>query len=262
MISQVLELMGAERMDKNLYKGRIVATIEARMTSTRLPGKVLMEVCNKPLLTHLVERLKLVPSLAEVVVATTVNHADDPIAKVSESLKIGLYRGSEDDVLGRVLGAAQAYGADVIVEITGDCPAIDPSIVQQCIDEYYKSGCDYLSTRYYFGGLNTQVFSTNVLAEVERITRDDSAAREHVSLSIYEHPEIYKLHYLDGPPHLRREDIVVELDTREDYEMIKTIYEFLYPRNPQFSAEDIVKYLDDNPHVLSIVTGVPRKSAR
>lgn len=248
---------------KNDHKRkRIVATIEARMTSTRLPGKVLLSACRKPLLAHLVERLQRVPSLTAIVVATTVNGTDDPVMELCNKLGVGCFRGSEEDVLGRVLGAAQANKADVIVEITGDCPAIDPEIVQHCIDEYFATGADYVSTRNYVGGMNTQVFSAQALAEVERVTLDDPAAREHVSLAIYEHPDIYKLHYVDAPSHLKRPDVAIELDTSQDYDMIKIIFDSLYPQNPRFNIEDILKFIDANPHILTINKDIPRKSAR
>ena len=232
------------------------------MTSTRLPGKVLLPVCGKPLLAHLIERLQRVPSLDAIVVATTVNSTDEPIVELAHRLGVGCFRGSEEDVLGRVLGAAQAYGADVIVEITGDCPAIDPDIVQRCIDEYFATGADYVSNTNYAGGMNTQVFSTQVLAEVERVTRDNPAAREHVSLPIYEHPERYRLHYVEAPPDLARPDLVVELDTPEDYEMIKTIFEALYPVNPEFTLTDILVLLDSHPEILDLNAHVRHRTAR
>ena len=112
---------------------KIVSTIEARMTSSRLPGKVLMEAHNKPMLKHLVERLKRVPSINEIVLATTSNSTDDPLVKFAKKENIHFFRGSENNVMGRVIGAAKSINADVIVEITGDCPLVDPEIVEQTI---------------------------------------------------------------------------------------------------------------------------------
>lgn len=248
---------------KNGHKRKhIIATIEARMASNRLPGKVLLPACNKPLLSHLIERLQRVPSLDAIVVATTINNTDDPIVELSNKLKVGCFRGSENDVLSRVLGAAQAYGADVIVEITGDCPVIDPDIVQHCIDEYFVTGADYVTTRNYVEGMNTQVFSTKILAEVELASRNDMVAREHVSLAIYEHPERYILHTVDAPPELMRPDLALELDEPSDYEMIKAIFEALYPVNPEFGLSDILSFLDLNPKIAKINEHVRRKTAR
>ena len=119
---------------------KIVATIEARMTSSRLPGKVLMKVLGKPILYYLVERLKQVSLLDDIVLATTTNSDDDSLVKFANNEGIQSYRGSEDDVMGRVIGAAESVDADLIVEITGDCPIIYPSIVEQTIQTYINNG--------------------------------------------------------------------------------------------------------------------------
>ena len=243
------------------YK-KIVAIIEARMTSTRLPGKVLLPACGKPLLAHLIERLQLVSNLNEIVVATTINETDDPIVKLTQDLGVGCFRGSEEDVLSRVLGAAQTYNADVIVEITGDCPAIDPNIVEQGINGFFISGADYVENSQYPGGMNFTAFATKTLAEVELFTRNDPAAREHVSLPIYRHPEKYSQHKVVAPLELSRPDVYIELDELSDYEMIKAIFEALYPVNPKFNLADILKFLDSHYEILNLNTHVKRRTGR
>ena len=112
---------------------KIVATIEARMTSSRLPGKVLLPALGRPMLAHLTSRLKSVPSIDEIVLATTVNSTDEVLVEFAEQDGIKVFRGSEEDVMSRVIGAAEFAQADVIVEITGDCPIIDPDLVEQII---------------------------------------------------------------------------------------------------------------------------------
>ncbi len=242
---------------------RIVATIEARMTSSRLSGKVLLPVLGRPLLAVLIERLRRVHALDQIVVATTINAADDSIAALATRLGVGCFRGSEEDVLGRVLGAARAHGADLIVEITGDCPLIDPEIIQRCIDAYLANDVDFVSntlTPTYPWGMDTKVFATAVLAEVDRLTThpDD---REHVSLYIYEHPERYRLLNVAAPPELTWPEMHAELDTREDYELIKACVEALYPRDPTFGLGQIIAFLRSNPSVAGLVEGVARKGA-
>ncbi|MBI3444292.1 MAG: glycosyltransferase family protein, partial [Magnetospirillum sp.] len=188
---------------------KIIATIEARMTSSRLPGKVLLPCQGQPMLARMVERLRRVPSLSGIVVATTVNAADDAIEALATELGIGCWRGSEDDVLARVLDGAHAFEADVIVETTGDCPLIDPSIVEQCIQEYRASGVDYLSNvleRTFPIGMDTQVFATGILDDVARRTSDPTD-HEHVSLYIYRHPELYSLRNVAAPPDLHDPDL-------------------------------------------------------
>lgn len=242
---------------------RTVATIEARMTSSRLPGKVLMEAAGKPMLAHMIERLGRVPSLDGIVVATTLNAADDPVADLAAGLGIGVHRGSEDDVLGRVLDAARAFGVGVIVETTGDCPLIDPALVEACIQGYRAAGVDYVSNileRTYPVGMDTQVFATDVLADVAGRT-DDPDDREHVSLFIYRHPELYSLQNMPGPPELARPALGLTLDTREDFELIRRIFETLYPTDPAFGLADILNLIDNDPSLAEVNAHVRRKHA-
>ncbi len=242
---------------------RIVATIEARMTSSRFPGKVLMEACGKPMLQHMIERLQRVPSLDGIVVATTGNDADVPIVNLAQRMGVGFFQGSEYDVLLRVLHSAWAYDIDVIVEMTGDCPLIDPALVEDCIRGYQVAGVDYVSNvleRTYPRGMDTQVFATEVLADVADRT-DDPEDHEHVSIFIYSHPEIYSLKNMPGPPELTNPGLGLTLDTPEDLELIRRIFEILYPDNPNFTLADILAVLKDNPALTELNAHVRRKHA-
>ncbi len=242
---------------------RIVATIEARMTSSRFPGKVLMEACGKPMLQHMIERLQRVPSLDGIVVATTGNDADVPIVNLAQRMGVGFFQGSEYDVLLRVLHSARAYDIDVIVEMTGDCPLIDPVLVEDCIRGYQVAGVDYVSNvleRTYPRGMDTQVFATEVLADVADRT-DDPEDHEHVSIFIYSHPEIYSLKNMAGPPELTNPGLGLTLDTPEDLELIRRIFEILYPDNPNFTLADILAVLKDNPALTELNAHVRRKHA-
>ncbi|MDG2203651.1 MAG: glycosyltransferase family protein [Alphaproteobacteria bacterium] len=242
---------------------RIVATIEARMTSSRFPGKVLMEACGKPMLQHMIERLQRVPSLDGIVVATTGNDADVPIVNLAQRMGVGFFQGSEYDVLLRVLHSARAYDIDVIVEMTGDCPLIDPVLVEDCIRGYQVAGVDYVSNvleRTYPRGMDTQVFATEVLADVADRT-DDPEDHEHVSIFIYSHPEIYSLKNMPGPPELTNPGLGLTLDTPEDLELIRRIFEILYPDNPNFTLADILAVLKDNPALTELNAHVRRKHA-
>ena len=243
---------------------KVIATIEARMTSSRLPGKVMMQACGKPLLAHMIERLKKVPEIDEVVIATTVNDSDQAIVDLCKSSGTGFFRGSEEDVLLRVLDAARAYNGDIIVEFTGDCPVIDPGVVSRCIKAYFGTGADYIvNDKYsYPGGMNTQVFSVKVLSEVEAATRDDKNAREHVSLAIRENPSKYRIHIVEALPEHRNSDIAIELDEAADYEMIKMIFEDLYPDKPDFDLNDILRYLKAHAYVAGMNSKVKRRKAR
>ena len=172
---------------------------------------------------------------------------------------------SEHDVLGRVLDAASEFNVDTIVEITGDCPALDPKVVDRCVVAFFEQKVHFLANRIkplYPGGMDVRVFSTQTLREVELISRDDPAAREHVSLPITDNPEKYKIYSLEAPPELSMPDLNIELDEPDDYKMIKTLFEALYPGNPQFDLSDILSYIKKNPGILEVNKNVGRKDAR
>lgn len=240
---------------------RIGITIEARMTSSRLPGKVLLPIAGKPALERMVERVRRVPGIDQIVVATTVNATDDPIAELAAAMGVGCHRGSEEDVLQRVLDAANAYGLDVIVELTGDCPLIDPAVIAAVISTYRQAGVDYVSnclnSRTFPLGMETQVFATQVLADVARRT-SEAEDREHVSLYIYRHPELYSLRNHPAPPPFQS-DLRLTLDTPADYELIRRVYETLYPANPEFGLADILTLMECQPELRSLNAGVQQK---
>jgi spore coat polysaccharide biosynthesis protein SpsF len=240
---------------------RIVATIEARMTSSRLPGKVLLPVLGKPMLHYLVSRLRAVPSLDAIVLATTNNSQDDALVEFAEKEKILLYRGSEEDVMGRVIGAGDAGCADVVVEITGDCPIIDPDIVEQTILMFLHHDAAYVSNahiRSYPDGMDTQVFKLETLKRSASMT-DEALDREHVSLHIRNHPELFPHVHLVAPPSLHWPELGLTLDEPADYRLLTKIIETLSPQNPLFSCYDVLQLLRKNPDWVDINRAVTRK---
>lgn len=243
---------------------KVVATIEARMSSSRLPGKILLPLAGKPLLERLVERAKKARWVDEVIVATTVSPADDAVEAWAKKAGVSLYRGSEEDVLIRVLEAAKTFNGEVIVELTGDCPLIDPSMIDELVEYYQSHDCDYVSNilvRTYPRGWDTQVFSTAVLDEVNSLTQDP-ADRENVSLYIYEHPDRYKLAGIKAPARLRGPDIRICVDTAEDFKLVESVFKNLYPANPDFDAYDVMNYLKKNPQIAAINRKVQQKKVR
>lgn len=244
-----------------IAKPRVYATIEARMTSTRLPGKVLLDAAGVPMLQRMIERLRRVPALDGIVVATTTNASDDPIEELTRTLGVGCFRGSEDDVMERVLGAARAHDIDVIVETTGDCPLIDPAVVQTIIDDYFSTSVDYAANvleRTYPIGMDTQVFATEVLAEAFSLT-DAPDDREHVSLFIYRHPELYTLNNRAAPEHQHDPQLRLTLDTAEDLAVIRAVFEALLPVKPDFGLDDILAWLRDHPEIRAINSTVQHR---
>ncbi|MFZ3043663.1 MAG: glycosyltransferase family protein [Minisyncoccia bacterium] len=243
---------------------KIVATIEARMTSSRLPGKVLMPLAGEPNLTRLIERLRRSRYVDDIVIATTTNAPDDAIEALAEKIGCKVWRGSEDNVLERVLQAAQSVHADLIVEITGDCPLIDWRHVDYLVDLYEEGGYDYVANnmeRSFPRGFDAQVFSVKTLAEVNELTKDP-VDQEHVSIYIYSHPERYKLHNWSAEGKMARKELRVTLDTREDYELLNLIFEKLLPQNEDFSAENVVDLFNREPELSEINAEIQQKNPR
>lgn len=221
------------------------------MTSSRLPGKVLMKAGGKPLLQILIERLQLAQSLDSIVVATTTNDTDLPIVELCHKLGISFFRGSEENVLERVCGAGLEFGADTLVEITADCPLIDPKQVDHAVRLFKDSYPDslYVSNSSPLGnapdGMNVQVFKLKELLGVLHDSPDEMD-REHVSYRFYrpESGKKYRPKFIKYESPCDRPDIFVTLDFLEDYDLIKAIYEDLAESNPLFSLEDVVRSVD------------------
>lgn len=242
-------------------KPKVVATVEARLTSSRLPGKVLLPAAGEPMLMHLVRRLKAVPSIDEIVIATTINRADDPILDFAQNADVLCFRGSEDDVLARVIGAGELVQAEVLVEITGDCPVIDPDIVEQTIRMFFAHNAQYVSNgciRSYPDGMDTQVMRFSALKMSAAMT-EDPIDREHVSRFIYRHPDMFSQVHLVAPPSLHWPELGLTLDEERDYLLIKMIIEELMPANPLFGCGDILALLRQRPDWVAINSAVLRK---
>ena len=240
---------------------KIITTIEARMTSSRLPGKVLMPVLGRPMLHYLIKRLRAVPSLDGIVLATTINQTDDLLEAFAIENNIHCFRGSEEDVMARVIGAGELVCADVIVEITGDCPIIDPQIVEQTIQMFKANSADYVSNghiRSYPDGMDTQVFRLDTLKRSAAMT-DNALDHEHVTLHIRNHPELFSHVHLVAPPELHWPELGLTLDEPTDFELLKLIIEHFDNTNDLFSCLDVVRLLRANPQWCNINSQVQRK---
>lgn len=176
---------------------KTVIIVQARMTSTRLPGKVLKRIMDKPLLEYQIERLQRVSLADETVIATTINVSDIPIEELCRHLAIPFFRGSENDVLARYHDTALKHDADIIVRVTSDCPLIDPIVIDRVIG-FFKDNYgvyDYVSnvqTRTYPRGLDCEVFTSSVLDEIY-LKASEPPDREHVTPYIYRHPERFRI---------------------------------------------------------------------
>lgn len=241
-----------------LRRNKVVAIIQARMSSSRLPGKVLFPVLDKPLLEHQIKRTKQASLVNEVMIATTVNPADDAIVDFCQHHHILCYRGSEEDVLYRVVRAGIASKARIIVDLTGDCPLVDPVHIQLLVSKLLIEKLDYVSNcfpRSFFDGADIQVYTRDILEKLEkRIT--NPLHRHHTGWNIYAHahwlkPKRVKIGHLPAEGSLYRPELRLTLDYKEDYLIIKKIFEH-FKDEEYFGVKEIMDYIDANPKLLKI----------
>ncbi len=233
-----------------IMKPRIVAIVQARTGSTRLPNKVLMEISEgKSLVEYLLLRLKRSNLLDDIVVATSDKESDKKIIKIAEKVNVKCFTGSESDVLARFLGAAEYTKADFIVRICGDQPLIDPEIVDLVIKSHFKTKADYSSTmlkRTFPTGVDAEVFSFKILKEIEKLSKGDTYCREHITPYIYQHPEKFKLNGVMANDGFFYPDLKLTVDTIEDFEFVKKIICELSKKNKFISAKDAIQFVKES----------------
>jgi len=238
---------------------KVAVIIEARYYASRLYGKTMMEVINKPLLGLLIERIKPSKYISDIIVATTIKKDSGIIEDYCKKNNINYFRGSEDDVLGRVLEAAKKYDVDVIVEVTADNPLIDFELIDKGVKFYLENDYDYVSsynTQTYPSGYDIRIFSTKILDEIDKITKEPSD-RENVSLYIYMHPEKYRIGSFYAEPELTHPEYRLTVDQKEDFELIKAIFEHF--NKPIFSMKEIIDFLKKNESLVLLNKGVTHK---
>jgi spore coat polysaccharide biosynthesis protein SpsF len=242
-------------MPKNPH---VVAILQARLGSTRLPEKTLKIIFDKPLLEHIIERVRAARRVHEVVVATSTARQDDPIADLAQRVGVHAFRGSEDNVLERFYGAAARHAADVCVRVTADDPFKDPEIIDQAIALLLENKHDYCSNTMqptYPEGLDIEVFRFVVLQRAFKEASLPSDA-EHVTPYIWKHPELFALHNFQCAQDLSH--LRWTIDYENDLLFAREVYKRLYPEKHIFLMRDILKLLADEPSLSAINGGVAR----
>lgn len=255
--SNDVDLINPSRWGRTVTpKENIVAIIQARMSSTRLPGKVLMPLAGKPVLEHVVSRIRACKTITKVVVATSIDHADDAIQAWCEKEEVSHYRGSLEDVLDRYYQTAKIHKADAVVRITADCPAVDPTIVDEVVKDFLAGGYDYYGLSGEFpDGLDCTVFSFAALECAWREAKLKSE-REHVGPYIENHRELFKtggLKKFAGLSHHRW-----TLDEPRDYKFLQAIFSRLYRAGAPFLAPEVLALLDKEPELMTINGNIVR----
>jgi spore coat polysaccharide biosynthesis protein SpsF len=235
----------------------ILGILQARASSRRLPGKVLKPILGRPMLERQIERLRRARRLDKLVVATSTDASDDPIAALCQSLAVDCFRGSLDDVLDRFYQAARRYAPRAVVRLTGDCPLADPAVIDRLIDMHLTGGFDYTSNvvkRSYPDGLDAEVMEFHCLEAAWREATLPSE-REHVTPFIRSQRERYRFGDLMQPQDLSDGRWVV--DDPEDFAFVSAIYEALYPANPAFTTADILALLERRPDIAAKMGHAP-----
>ena len=238
------------------------AIIEARMSSSRLPGKILYKANNKPFLWHLIRRLKKVKQINQIILATTKNPIDNILVKEAKKNKIKFYRGEEENVKKRVLDAAKKFNVKNIVGITSDCPIIDINLISQVIDTFKHNNVEFVSNcdfRSYPDGMDVAVYKIQALQKSYKLTKS-KYYREHVTLFMKHNKKIFKQINIVAPSNIFLPNLGLTLDEYKDSILLKKIIEYFYKRkNFYFSCDEVIKLLQIKKNWSKINSTVSRK---
>jgi spore coat polysaccharide biosynthesis protein SpsF len=224
-----------------------LAILQARVSSTRLPGKVLAPILGEPMIARQVERIGRASRIDDLVIATSSDPSDDPLDAWAEAEGITVYRGSLHDVLGRFVGVIAAHAPDTVVRLTADCPLASPSVIDAVIGYFRESDVDYCSntlTPTFPDGLDVEVVRARVLTEVAEMSTDP-AEREHVTLGVYRRPERFTLANVACNTDLS--SLRWTVDTADDLAFVRRVYEALYESTPGFETGDILDLIERTP---------------
>lgn len=242
------------------------AIIQARMSSSRLPGKVLKELpygSGVTVLEQVVARIERCIKVDEVIIATSTENEDKKIIELAEKKNIKCYAGSLDNVLERYYQAATKYKLDIIVRITGDCPCIDPDIVDMVIEKHIQNNVDFTTLgaikRTFPHGIDAAVINYKSLKEAYE-SAEHNYEKEHVTTFFYKtHPEKYKIQSIEAEKKYYCPDLRLTLDTREDYILLCAVYDHLYSDDNNFGLSGIIELLEQKPWIKEINAGIKQK---
>ena len=249
---------------KRNRKIKIAASIQARMGSTRLPGKVLKKINGQPMLYWQIERLKKSHYIEEIIVATTTNKIDDSIVYFCKKNNIKYFRGSEDNVIDRIASLLKEYNIENHIECFGDSPLVDPKIIDDYIDIFFDSiDCDYLSNcikTTFPPGLEVIIYKSKILIDLNDTLSLNDPLREHVGYNITRFPKKYNIKSLSAPKEFHMPDFFLEVDSADDFSLISKIFEYFQNINKKnFNLSDIMELLKIMPELKDINNNTHRR---
>lgn len=231
----------------------VLAIVQARLSSSRLPGKVLKPLAGAPMILRQVERVRRAKAIDRLVVATSTEASDDRLAEVLAAEGVDLFRGPLDDVLARFLGALDAFPAEHLVRLTGDCPLTDPEVIDATVALHLQAGADYTNNRYdphgWPKGLDVEVVAAEALRRAAREATTPEE-HEHVTWGIRNRPDRYRLSRLNPP--VDEGTVRWTVDTAEDFAFVSAVYEALYPANPAFTSDDVRALVRGRPDLANL----------
>lgn len=242
-------------------RGRTLAILQARTSSTRLPGKVLNPIESVPMVLRQLERVSRAVSLDEIVMATSVDPSDDELAAVVTAAGYPVFRGSLNDVLARFVGVLDEYRPDLAVRLTADCPLTSPAVIDLVVERFHAAAADYVSNTMaptYPDGLDVEVVSAAALRSVAEVSNDEQE-REHVTLGVYRRTDEFTIENVADPAGRNNAALRWTVDDAEDLSFVRQVYRHLYPA--AFDYEDILQLLDANPELHRTERDAPRNAA-
>lgn len=240
----------------------VLCIVQARTGSERLPEKVIKPILNEPMIIYTLKRLRKSKYIDELVLATTIEKRDDSLVDIVKNKGYKVFRGEEDNVLKRFVDTYEKHGGDIIIRVTGDCPLIDPFIVDNVVTYFMANNYDYVRLdvpETFIRGFDVEVFSSKTLLKVwgEVYSLDNSHRyKEHVTLYIYENPDKFNIGFVKGNEFYNK-DYRLSVDTIEDFKLVETIFNHF--QDEYIEAKEVVKFLDENPSIASINKNIKQK---
>ncbi len=246
----------------SMEQEKIISVVQARCTSERLPNKVLLPLGSKRVIEHVLASVKAAGLVDTIILATTTNPADDLLAQIGEQMDVKIYRGSEHDVLDRFSQAVKDVEGEIIVRNTADDPLLDPKVIDLVVGHFLKGGCDYASNivdRTWPRGMDTEVFSRKALMLSNELGIEVEH-REHVTIFIRTHPELFTLKPVTAQPEETWPDLRLCIDTVEDYKMLQSVFEALEVKGSPIPVRAVIAWLKEHPEVSAINAGIQQKA--
>jgi len=244
-------------------RGTTVAIVQARMGSTRLPGKVLLDLHGQPMVIRQLQRLQRAEGLDRIVVGTSTDPIDDDLAETVLDAGFEVVRGPAEDVLARYVNAIDETEADVVVRLTADCPLTSPAVIDAVVSHFHGSNADYVSNTMkptYPDGLDVEVVLARVLKTVATVATD-TAEREHVTLGVYRRTDTYRIENVSDPSGRDNSTLRWTVDTQDDFDFVTEIYRLLLPSQPYFEYQDILDLLATQPELNRTESDARRNTA-